>query len=464
MRQNLVLIALSAIFTTNVLSSSVEQELPCVFKFSSNHQSAAQQQQNEDKIIPVLDENDALINLADELGISDYYNLDQLNDINSLELLGQSESFQDEIKPRLILIVNGIDSPSNLLSNDNIKPNFKIDNITKKGNSFFKFVKDLPNKFINYNEDKQLKLNKLSNEIILINEKFNENLIELWVKYFNKNLSKENNLKLNSFWNQLKDSFYLNVINSNPSNNFNNQEEENINSNSNSNEIVNLKNSLNFINDELFINELSQLDFFLSNIKPESEKIIINLNSLNSIYKKTGKDSQTYNLCKKIMTDLINKHLSNIDNTVYDTTIIALPMNQQILELNNIDNNNQFSKIIKRDENAIVFKSNPSCFISEDACESSTESCSGHGKCTKFNKCWKCVCVPTQDDKKTSTTYWTGSACNKKDVSVEFNLFLWIGIVLTFAFAAGIKLLVSCGEESLPGVLIAATMPKKSSN
>ncbi|OWB59884.1 hypothetical protein B5S29_g749 [[Candida] boidinii] len=156
MRQNLVLIALSAIFTTNVLSSSVEQELPCVFKFSSNHQSAAQQQQNEDKIIPVLDENDALINLADELGISDYYNLDQLNDINSLELLGQSESFQDEIKPRLILIVNGIDSPSNLLSNDNIKPNFKIDNITEKGNSFVKYVNELPNKYINYNEDKQL--------------------------------------------------------------------------------------------------------------------------------------------------------------------------------------------------------------------------------------------------------------------------------------------------------------------
>ncbi|OWB84614.1 hypothetical protein B5S33_g3263 [[Candida] boidinii] len=458
MRQNLVSIALFAICTTNVLSSSVEKELPCVFKFSSHHQSA---QQKENENIPLLDENDALINLADEFGISDYYDLDQLHDIRSLELLGESESFQDEIKPKLVLIVNGIDSPSNFLSSDDIKPNFKIDNINKKGTSFFRFVRDLPNKFINYNEEKQLKVNKLSNEIILINEKFNENLVEIWAKYFNKNLSKENNLKLNSFWNQLKDSFYLNVINSNPSNNnnFNNQDEENINSN----EIVSLRNSLNFINDELFINELSQLDFFLSNIKPESEKIIINLNSLNSIYKKTGKDSQTYNLCKKIMTDLIKTHLSNIDNTVYDTTIIALPMNQQILELNG-DDKNGFSKVIKRDEDAVVFKSNPSCFISEDACESSTESCSGHGKCTQFAKCWKCVCVATKDDKKSSTTYWTGSACNKKDVSVEFNLFLWIGIVLTFAFAAGIKLLVSIGEESLPGVLIAATMPKKSSN
>jgi len=50
-------------------------------------------------------------------------------------------------------------------------------------------------------------------------------------------------------------------------------------------------------------------------------------------------------------------------------------------------------------------------------------------------------------------TYWGGPACQKKDISVQFWLFVGSGIILAFLVSAGIGMLYSMGSEELPSVI-----------
>ncbi|KAF1830213.1 hypothetical protein BDW02DRAFT_601881 [Decorospora gaudefroyi] len=115
----------------------------------------------------------------------------------------------------------------------------------------------------------------------------------------------------------------------------------------------------------------------------------------------------------------------------------------------------------------------PTCFSSMDACQSRTHNCSSHGECKLLHKgrgsgadqetvdCYGCACSPTikhvDEDKgmesKTKVTYWGGPACQKKDISVPFWLFVGSGVVLAFLISAGIGMLYSMGAEELPSVI-----------
>lgn len=108
------------------------------------------------------------------------------------------------------------------------------------------------------------------------------------------------------------------------------------------------------------------------------------------------------------------------------------------------------------------------CHASEGACNNVTASCSSHGKCIKANKdCWQCACGTTvvRNEKLNGnkTTVWAGNACQKKDVSVPFNLFLLLGIGIVTTIIWAIGLLYSVGEEPLPSVLAAGVAPPKRS-
>jgi hypothetical protein len=114
----------------------------------------------------------------------------------------------------------------------------------------------------------------------------------------------------------------------------------------------------------------------------------------------------------------------------------------------------------------------PICFRTQDECVSKTNNCTGHGECGLLHKgqpgadarkrdCYGCRCTPTVvhvgEDKgmetKKKTTYWGGPACQKKDVSQPFWLFVGTGVVLGGLIAAGIGLLYSMGSEELPSVI-----------
>lgn len=98
-------------------------------------------------------------------------------------------------------------------------------------------------------------------------------------------------------------------------------------------------------------------------------------------------------------------------------------------------------------------------YDSIEACESATHGCSGHGACAKINKAgtlFACVCKPsvvTNKDGKNSTTRYGGYACQKIDVSVPTQMFLWTSVVLVLALVATVKLVFSLDSEPLPGIL-----------
>jgi NADH:ubiquinone oxidoreductase subunit 3 (subunit A) len=58
--------------------------------------------------------------------------------------------------------------------------------------------------------------------------------------------------------------------------------------------------------------------------------------------------------------------------------------------------------------------------------------------------------VLQSDEQHKSTTYWAGYACQKKDISVPFNLFLVFSIAIVLVVAWAVSLLASIGETELP--------------
>ncbi|RAR08537.1 hypothetical protein DDE82_002153 [Stemphylium lycopersici] len=115
----------------------------------------------------------------------------------------------------------------------------------------------------------------------------------------------------------------------------------------------------------------------------------------------------------------------------------------------------------------------PVCFNSMNACQSQTHNCSSHGECTLLHKgrgsgsdqetvdCYGCACKATVEhvgedhgmESKRKVTYWGGPACQKKDISIQFWLFVGSGVVLAFLVSAGIGMLYSMGAEELPSVI-----------
>lgn len=101
------------------------------------------------------------------------------------------------------------------------------------------------------------------------------------------------------------------------------------------------------------------------------------------------------------------------------------------------------------------------CYSSQDACESDTDSCSGHGSCQKYldqEDCYQCSCTPSVKNSTTvsgqKTTIWAGSACAKKDVSFEFQVFFWFTIIMVATVWWSVKMLYSV-EIGAGGVLAA---------
>lgn len=104
----------------------------------------------------------------------------------------------------------------------------------------------------------------------------------------------------------------------------------------------------------------------------------------------------------------------------------------------------------------------PACFSSQDACNSATSNCTGHGVCeNKWSEgtgksCFSCRCLATtekQADGRPSIYHWGGGACQKQDVSTPFWLLAGFTIIMLSIVGFCINLLFQVGEEPLPGVI-----------
>ncbi|KAG7737853.1 hypothetical protein KL911_003790 [Ogataea haglerorum] len=372
----------------------------------------------------LLSQMDSIYNLADEFDVSDFYELDKLDNVEALGV-GKSKACDRKDNNQLVIIVNGVDEPQAFF--EHIKPVILVESKDDRSSYKFRsFLSRLPSQMKELNPN--LNLSKLSSHISILGQNTNRALFETWSKVFH---DKEHD-SISLFWGEISSNYEGSHFS---------------------------KRSLEIISDEEFINELTQLEFLLKNeLVTSNDKIIVNLQSLTTIYEKTGEHSQAYQTCKKLLGKLI---ISLVENSAkYDSTVVVMPLQQQLITMKINDDSKQELSVAKRDSYS-VFASANGCFSSQEDCLDSTSTCSGHGLCSKVGKCWKCVCSATQDSSTGRTTKWTGASCQKKDVSAETNLFLWTTVVLLFVFAAGVKLLISCGNEELPGVLIAATVPTK---
>ncbi|KAI6827712.1 hypothetical protein KC340_g5427 [Hortaea werneckii] len=111
----------------------------------------------------------------------------------------------------------------------------------------------------------------------------------------------------------------------------------------------------------------------------------------------------------------------------------------------------------------------PQCFASLSACEETTRNCSGHGSCYKkftdnsasdtsrYRDCYVCGCKATvketSSDGGKTTTHWGGSACQKRDVSVEFWMLALFSIGFVFLISFAVGSVWEMGGEELPSVI-----------
>lgn len=215
----------------------------------------------------------------------------------------------------------------------------------------------------------------------------------------------------------------------------------------------NTKNQLKLINDPMFKHEIIQL-MKLNQVQfNPSDHLLMNLNGLLSIGKKIDFNSHSYQVAKQTLINVISKLQSDFDITLLITNN-KQENSKYSCHLNK--RNGQLNNLFKKSVGSI-------CFISEEACNKDTNDCSNHGKCVKsaISDCWSCKCSPTIDKSTNSKTYWAGSTCSKRDVSSQANLLLWTGLGLFLLIVGGIQFLYSVGNENLPGILDAATNPKK---
>ncbi|KAI5949285.1 hypothetical protein KGF54_005520 [Candida jiufengensis] len=316
----------------------------------------------------------------------------------SLELIDLVNDQIDDVsniqKPKLIINLAGdVD-----LQSKEIKPIFQTSNSLK---TYFKNFK--------YGHKKQL-----SNEIISFGE-FQDDSIKEFFKYFNE--------KAQAIWSNFKSQNQKIIKTYNPT------------------------------NDKLFINEISSLKHLQdyatskSSVESKNQVYIVNFNSLLSIARKIGKNSQTYIHQQQSLENLLVNEMSKF----YHIFIISNPsINQDI------------SHLQKRAEQSPIF--NLKNYGTKQACEIGTNNCNNHGQCTQLKEQWSCVCSPSFNKTTSKTTVWVGSDCNKKDVSVPANLFLWTTIALVLLIVGGIQLLASVGSDPLPGVLDAATLSTSKKN
>ncbi|KAK6533133.1 hypothetical protein TWF281_007288 [Arthrobotrys megalospora] len=217
----------------------------------------------------------------------------------------------------------------------------------------------------------------------------------------------------------------------------------------------------------------------------EKATIFIHLGSLSTIASKDGVSSQKYKIASKLMSKILNQAVKATGQ--YPSIVGLIPLDSKNAKRSeNTDFLGDFEikkrkeaplaptpqpKFAISDEDTSVVtplqkntnklaRPRPGCFESRDVCGNRTNSCNGRGNCIKSttqSNCWTCICAPTvvKVGGANKTTYWGGNACQKKDISVPFVLFVTFTIGMLLAVGWTINKMIDMGNEELPGELSA---------
>ncbi|KAK6454223.1 uncharacterized protein RJT20DRAFT_57056 [Scheffersomyces xylosifermentans] len=444
---SLLTVAASALGASSVVSAH---------KHNSDHSSKHAQHEFEDVSIyelnsvvspstPIVSNKDAMSYLSTRFGVSDNYKLgkDASDLIAFIESQYESRQVADaDNKPRVVVSVKGVDNPDQFFKGG---PSYKVADKNHKLDHliFNKLPKQMLQAFDEY------KMVELTPELEILTTEpestsvhhfkyFNEQLYKIW-ESFKSSFGKRSQIVLSGEEDCTLESGFYKC-----------QQDETI---AFGNDTVNL------INDKLFINELSQL-IHLSNTKVNTKDVVfVKLDSLLSLGRKIGQGSSTYQFSKKVLGDYLLSLSDKFDLTVAVTneenSRYQARLNKREQQLKEVFEVNHFGK---RDG----AKAASTLYSTEEACQKGTSDCSSHGTCTEVKSgSWSCVCKPSFDKEKSKTTHWVGYDCSKKDISAQANLLLWSGLLLIVFLVGGVQFLFAIGNDPLPGVLDVATLSKK---
>lgn len=370
--------------------------------------------------LPSASLEDTILYAADKVGVSDFYELGEAPEIS--EFLNSAHQ-ANTAKPKLVAVVKGVEQPFTLYDNSGFT--VAIDH-KKQANVLSRaFLSHIPSQVAASSGSDVV---KLTDEIsaVSVNGTAAKALLKHF-HHFNDILAH----KWRSFVGGATDETQQIFEKADP--------------------------MVAYLSDKVFMSELMQIHRL-----GESEAadfVVLDLHSLLSVGQKVGFNSQTYEIAKRTLS----RSLETLAET-YDVTVLALaPKVKSEAESTHLHKRNQQLEQVFAVFNKRGAAGPNSCFLDEEACHATTNSCNSHGACTKvLSKCWQCLCQPSYNKETSKTTVWTGFDCSKKDVSAQAHLLLWTTITIVAATVAGIKLLFAIGEESLPGVLEAATARKSS--
>jgi len=177
---------------------------------------------------------------------------------------------------------------------------------------------------------------------------------------------------------------------------------------------------------ETFISETSALSEFLDTDVSSTDKFAaFELKGLSYIAETYGRSSEQYQLAARTTRAVLESALSksNINLALLTFSASTPPSKRRVQPPQS-----PFPPPSPIPQQPISGVS--TCFLSEDICTNSTDSCSGRGECLQASKagrtCFVCACnKTTTPDGKTQT--WVGDACERKDISglVVF-LMIWL--------------------------------------
>ncbi|KAH8993328.1 hypothetical protein EDB86DRAFT_2929966 [Lactarius hatsudake] len=198
---------------------------------------------------------------------------------------------------------------------------------------------------------------------------------------------------------------------------------------------------------ETFDSELSALVEFLEADHLSWDRFgAFRITGLRSIGDAYGRDSEEYTTAAGSLKDALR---SAADKPHLHLVILTYPGVQAGVQ------KRQDQSPLPPDTPLPPVGSDTLCFVSEEICSNSTDSCSGHGACVQANKagrtCFVCACEASKDDGRTE--YWAGSKCERKDVSGPFVLITGTVVALILIIVGSISLLSSVGNQPLPSVL-----------
>ncbi|EGW30025.1 uncharacterized protein SPAPADRAFT_63643 [Spathaspora passalidarum NRRL Y-27907] len=346
--------------------------------------------------------HDALVYFSDRFGIAEHMSLRKGNP-QLVDFLNQQYELHGEVsaKPNLFISVRGV-------SEFDQTPSFKVSSGHINKLLFRKFPKIL-------SKHTEGKLYQLTPEIKVVTQDGTSDLFTHF-QYFNEQLMQ--------IWNRYTQG---------------------------QQQVLTYK----LTNDRLFINELSQLIHLGKSEEVEvKDTFFIELSSLLSIKRKIGEDSQTFQYSQKVLFNELQALTNKFNIVIFtepETSKYVQNIHKRDYELSSVFSKRELSGVSGNGQ-----------FSSQESCEKATDKCNSHGKCIKVSGSkWGCACESTFNKTSSKTTNWAGYDCSKRDVSVQANLFLWTSIGLLVLLVGGIQLLSSIGNDPLPGVLEAATIPRK---